>query len=49
MHYKLVKVTINTPKLAEVIIDMVMQYYGLPDSIISDWRAIFTSKFWFSL
>ena len=49
VHYKPVKVTINTPGLAEVIIDMVVQYHGLPDSIISDRRASFTSKFWSSL
>ena len=46
MHYKLVKVTINAPRLAEVIIDTVVRHYSLPDSIISDRRAIFTSKFW---
>ena len=45
VHYELVKVTINAPGLAEVIIDMVIQYHGLPDSIISDQGVIFTSKF----
>ena len=49
VHYKLVKVTINAPGLAEVIIDVVVRHHGLLDSIISDWRAIFTSKFWSSL
>ena len=49
VHYKPVKVTINAPGLAEVIIDMVVWHHGLPDSIISDQRAIFTSKFWSSL
>ena len=46
VYYKLVKVTINALKLAEIIINMVMQYYGLPHSIISDHGTIFTSKFW---
>ena len=46
VHYKLVKVTIDAPGPAEVIIDMVVQHHGLPDSIISDWGAIITSKFW---
>ena len=45
VHYKLVEVTINASKLAEVSIDMVVQYYGLPDSIIINCKAIFTCKF----
>ena len=49
VHYKPVKVPINTPGLVDVIIDMVMQYYSLLDSIIIDQGAIFTSKFWFLL
>ena len=49
VKYKPVKVTINTPGLAEVIIDIVVRYHGLLNSIISDQRAIYTSKFWSSL
>ena len=49
MHYELAKITINTSRLAEVIIDVVVQYHGLLDSIISDRKAILTSKFWSSL
>ena len=49
IHYEPVKVTINTPGLAEVIIDMVVRHHSLFDSIISNRRAIFTSKFWSSL
>ena len=41
VHYEPVKVTINASRLAEIIIDVVVQYYGLPDSIISDRGAIF--------
>ena len=46
VHYKPVKVTINALGLEEIIIDMVVWYHGLPDSIISDREAIFMSKFW---
>ena len=45
VHYKLVKITIDAPGLAEVIIDIVIRYYGLFDSIITDWGSLFTSKF----
>lgn len=45
IHYKLVKVTIDARKLTEVVIDILMQYYALPDLIISKRGAIFTSKF----
>ena len=46
VHYKLVKVTINAPRLAEVIIDVMVRQHSLLASIISDRRAIFTFKFW---
>ena len=49
VHYKPVKVTINTPGLAEVILDVVVWHHGLPDSIVSDRGLLFTSKFWSSL
>ena len=49
VYYKPVKVIIDTLKLAKAIPDMVIQYYGLLDSIINDPGAIFTFKFWFSL
>ena len=49
VYYEPVKVTINAPGLAEVIIGVVVQYHGLPDSIISDWGAMFISQFWSSL
>ena len=45
VHYEPVKVTINAPGLAEVIIDIVVRHHGLPDSIIIDQRSFFTSKF----
>ena len=49
VHYKPVKITINTPGLAEVIIDVVICYHGLLDLIITDRGSLFTSKFWSSL
>ena len=49
VHYEPVKVTIDTPGLAEVIINVVVRHHGLPDSIINDRGAIFMSKFWSSL
>ena len=49
IYYKPVKVTINAPGLAEVIINVVVQHHSLPNSIISDREAIFMSKFWSSL
>ncbi len=49
IHYKSVKVTIDTPGLNEVIIGAVVQYHGLSDSIMSDCGSVFTLKFWSSL
>ena len=49
VHYELVKVTIDTLGLTEVIINVVMRHYGLPDLIITNRGSFFTSKFWSSL
>ncbi len=49
VHYEPVKVTIDAPGLAEVIIDVVVRYYGVPESIVTDRGLLFTSKFWSSL
>ena len=46
VHYEPVKITIDTPGLAKVIIDIVVRHHGLPDSIITDRGSLFTSKFW---
>ena len=46
VHYKLVKVTIDAPGLAKVIIIVVVRHYGLPNSIVTDRGLLFTSKFW---
>ena len=45
VHYEPVKVTIDAPGLAEVIIDVVVRHHGLPDSIVIDWGFFITSKF----
>ena len=49
MHYEPVKVTIDAPGLAKVILDVVVWYHGLPDSIVTNKDSFFTSKFWSSL
>ena len=49
VHYKPVKVTIDAPGLAKVIIDVVVRQHNLSDSIASDRSSVFTSKFWLSL
>ena len=49
IHYKPVKATINAPGLAKVIIDIVIKHHGLLDSIITNRKSFFTSKFWSSL
>ena len=46
VHYEPVKVTIDAQGLAEVIINMVVWYHGLPDSIVTNKSSFFTSKFW---
>ena len=49
IHYKPVKITIDAPGLAEVIIDVVVCHHVLPNSIVTDRSFLFTSKFWSSL
>ena len=44
--YKPVKITINTPGLTEVIIDVIVKYHGLPGSIVTSRGLLFISKFW---
>ena len=46
IYYELVKVTINAPGFTEVIIDVVVRHHGPLDSIITNHRLLFTSKFW---
>ncbi len=44
-HYELVKVTINAPGLAKVMINIVVHHHGVPESIVMDRGSLFTSKF----
>ena len=46
VHYKPVKITINTPGLTKVIINVVVRHHGLSNLIVTDRGFLFTSKFW---
>ena len=46
VHYKPVKITIDAPGLAKVIINVVIRHHGLPDSIVTNKGSLFTLKFW---
>ena len=49
VYYEPVKITINAPSLAEVIIDVIVWCHGLPNSIVTNRGLLFTSKFLLSL
>ena len=49
VHYEPVKVTINAPGLAEIIMDVVVRYYNFLDLIVTDQGSLFISKFWLLL
>ncbi len=49
VYYEPVKVTIDAPDLAEMIINIVVHYHEVPESIVTDRGLLFTSKFWSSL
>ena len=49
VHYEPVKFTIDAPRIAKVILDVVVWHHGLLNSIVSDRGSFFTSKFWLSL
>ncbi len=46
VYYEPVKVTIDAPGLAEVIIDVVVRHHGVLESTVMDRGSLFTSKFW---
>ncbi len=46
VDYEPVKVTIDAPGIVEVIIDVVVHHYGVPESIVMDRGLLFTLKFW---
>lgn len=46
VYYEPVLKTINEKQLAEILIETVIKYHGLPDSIVTNRGLLFTSKFW---
>ena len=49
VYYKLVKITLNAPRFVKVIIDVVMNYHSVINSIVTNKGFFFSSKFWLSL
>ena len=49
VHYELVKVIIDAPGLAEIIINVVVRHYSLLDLIVTNQGLLFISKFWLLL
>lgn len=49
MYYKPVKIIIDAPNLTKVIINVIMQYHGLLNLIITNQSSVFTLKFLLSL
>lgn len=46
VHYELIKVIIDVAGLKEVILDVVVRHYGLPDLIVTNRGLLFTLNFW---
>ena len=46
VYYEPVKVTIDALGLAKVILNVVVCYHGLPNSIVTNVSSLFTSNFW---
>ncbi len=42
VFYKLIKITIDAPELAKVIINELVYHYGILESIITDRGSLFT-------
>ena len=49
IHYEPVKIIINAPGFAEVIINVIICHPGLPNLMVTNRGSLFTSKFWSSL
>lgn len=45
VYYEPVQTMINAPGVAEVIINVIVQYYGFPDLIVSNQGSVFALKF----
>lgn len=46
IHYKIIKVIINAHNPADVIIDVIVRYNSLSNSIINNYDSVFILKFW---
>ena len=44
VYYEPVKITIDTPRLAKILLDIVVWHHDLPNSIVLDRSSLFTSK-----
>ena len=49
VYYKSMQMIISILVLAKGIFNIIVRYYGLPDSIVSNCDSVFTFKFWSSL
>ena len=49
VYYKPVKITINAPGLVKIIVDVIVQYHSISNSIVIDEGLLFILKFWLSL
>ena len=49
IHYKPVKITINVPNLAKVIIDVIVHHHLFLDSTVTNKNLLLILKFWVSL
>ena len=49
VYYEPVKVSIDAPGLAKVILDVMVWHYALSDLIMYDRGSLFISKFWSTL
>ena len=49
LYYEPVKVMIDEPVRAKVIINVVVHYHRVLESIVTDQGLLFTLKFWFLL
>lgn len=47
VHYEAVQKTLTAGGLAEMILNAIIRYHAIPDSIVSDRGSLFTSQSWF--
>ncbi len=46
IHYEPVFTTLDAEQLVDVLIETVIKYCGIPDSMVTDRGSLFISKFW---